>query len=192
MGLRADPPVAVESMDVESTEGRRASREDEFTRFMRANHRQLLRTAWLLCGDSDRAEEMTQQALVRTYVAWPRARANPTAYARRVVANLRIDSWRRRGREIPVDPTDVPETTGPADDRQEDRDVLERALRVLTPRQRRVVVLRHVLDLSEHEVAADLGISVGTVKSTSSKALAKLRAAMAGGPDVARTVEGDG
>lgn len=159
---------------------------------MRANHRQLQRTAWLLCGDSDRAEEMTQQALVRTYVAWPRARTNPAAYARRVVANLRIDSWRRRGREVLVDPADVPEAAGPVDDRREDRDELERALRVLTPRQRRVVVLRHVLDLSEQEVAADLGISVGTVKSTSSKALAKLRTVMAERPDAVRAVEGDG
>ncbi|MCB2177623.1 MAG: SigE family RNA polymerase sigma factor [Actinomycetales bacterium] len=179
-------------MAVEPTEGPRASREEEFTRFMRANHRQLQRTAWLLCGDSDRAEEMTQQALVRTYVAWPRARTNPAAYARRVVANLRIDSWRRRGREVLVDPADVPEAAGPVDDRREDRDELERALRVLTPRQRRVVVLRHVLDLSEQEVAADLGISVGTVKSTSSKALAKLRTVMAERPDAVRAVEGDG
>ncbi|NTW40956.1 MAG: SigE family RNA polymerase sigma factor, partial [Cellulomonadaceae bacterium] len=54
----------------------------------------LTRTAWLLCGDAHRAEELVQQTLVKTYLAWPRAReGDPLVYARRILANARIDTW---------------------------------------------------------------------------------------------------
>jgi len=130
------------------------TRDEEFTAFMRSASPGLGRVAWLLCGDVHQAEELVQHALVRTYVAWLRARArDPYAYARRVLANQRIDTWRHRRREVLVD--------------------------LLTPRQRRVVVLRHLMDLSERQVADDLGIGVGTVKSTASRALARLRAELA-------------
>lgn len=152
-------------------------REAEFSAFMAAAAAPLGRTAWLLCGDVHQADELVQQALVRTYLAWPRARqGDPLAYTRRVLANLRIDTWRRRRREVLVDPVDLPETAQAGDaDRHADRDQLVRALALLTARQRRVVVLRHFEGLSEREVAADLGISVGTVKSTSSRGLQRLR-----------------
>jgi RNA polymerase sigma-70 factor (sigma-E family) len=149
----------------------------EFTAFMQEHSATLLRTAWLLVGDAHRAEELVQQALVRTYASWSRARADdPLAYARRVLVNLRIDTWRRRRREVLSAPEDLPETGvsaghGPSDD----RDQLVRALSLLSPRQRRVVVLRHFVGLPEAEVAAELGVSVGTVKSTASRSLATLR-----------------
>ena len=73
----------------------------------------------------------------------------------------------------------MPEKGVPADGRSDDRDQLVRALAAPTTRQRRVVVLRHLLDLQGSEVAAELGITVGTVKSTASRALATLRASMA-------------
>ena len=151
--------------------------EAEFAAFMVGAAPALARTAWLLCGDAHQADELVQQALVRTYLAWPRARErDPLAYARRTLANLRIETWRRRRREVLVDPADVPETGGPsAADRHADRDRLVRALAGLTPRQRRIVVLRHFEGLTEQEVATDLGVSVGTVKSTASRSLARLR-----------------
>ena len=154
------------------------TRDAEFTAFMRAAAPSLARTAWLLCGDTHQADELVQQALVRTYLAWDRARERePLAYARRVLANQRISTWRRRRREVLSG--GVPER-GVADgqDAQADRDQLLRALALLTPRQRRVVVLRHLEGLSEKEVAADLGVSVGTVKSTASRALQRLREAL--------------
>ncbi|WP_432456691.1 SigE family RNA polymerase sigma factor [Cellulomonas iranensis] len=154
----------------------RTTHDDEFTAFMAASSPELLRTAWLLVGDPHRAEELTQQALVRTYAAWSRVRGgNPAAYARRTLVNLRTDTWRRRRREVLTAPDDLPETPAAAGG-TEDRDEVARVLATLTARQRRVVVLRHLVGLTEQEVADDLGVSVGTVKSTASRALASLRA----------------
>lgn len=155
-----------------------AGRDAEFTAFMTEHAADLRRTAWLLAGDPYRAEELAQEALARTYAAWGRAReGDPLAYARRVLANLRIDTWRRRRREVLTSPEALPDRVGAApQSRADDRDQLSRALALLNPRQRRVVVLRHLVDLSEAEVAAALGMSVGTVKSSSSRALALLRA----------------
>lgn len=99
-----------------------------------------------------------------------------------MLANLRIDTWRRRRREVLTAPDDLPERE--ADGRQsqaDDRDQLLRALALLNAKQRRVVVLRHLVGLSEAEVAADLRISVGTVKSNASRGLATLRAALSEG-----------
>lgn len=183
----ADPDVAAVHLV-----GLRRTADDDFTAFVAAHQADLLRTAWLLVGDAHRAEELTQQALVRTYAAWARAGSgDPLAYTRRVLVNLRTDSWRRRRREVLVDR--VPDEaaglgTPPARDAADDhadRDRLVRALAALTPKQRRVVVLRHLVGLPEAEVADHLGVSVGTVKSTSSRALALLRDALAS-PD-ART-----
>lgn len=168
-------------------------RDTEFAAFMSAHSADLLRTAWLLCGEAHRAEELTQQALVRTYAAWPRIRAgDPLAYTRRILANLRVDTWRRRRREVLTAPEDLPDDasgpggTGPDGPdhptRTADRDLLVRALATLSPRQRRIVVLRHLVGMPEAEVAADLGVSVGTVKSTTSRALATLRTTLAAEP----------
>ncbi len=153
------------------------TRDVEFTAFMVEAEPLLGRMAWLLCGDVYRAEELVQQTLVRTYVAWPRARAgDPVAYARRTLAHLRIDGWRKHRREILVG-TDEPftGTTPSGTQRLVDRDALVRALAYLPERRRRVVVLRYLMDLSEREVADDLEVSVGTVKSTASRGLAQLR-----------------
>ncbi|MBF0689453.1 MAG: SigE family RNA polymerase sigma factor [Cellulomonas sp.] len=155
-------------------------RDEEFAAFMAAAVPSLGRTAWLLCGDTHQADELVQQALVRTYLAWDRAReGEPLAYARRVLANQRVSTWRRRRREVLLAPPQLPDRG--VDDGQDvhaDRDQLVRALALLTVRQRRVVVLRHLEGLSEKEVAADLGVSLGTVKSTASRALRQLRDAM--------------
>ncbi len=177
------PPVAagderVEGLDLLPPGGR--TRDDEFAAFMVGAAPALARTAWLLCGDAHQADELVQQALVRTYLAWDRARERePLAYARRVLANQRVTTWRRRRREVLLGPAGMPETpVSGAQDAHADRDQLVRALALLTPRQRRVVVLRHLEGLSEKEVADDLGVSVGTVKSTASRALVTLRGAL--------------
>ena len=172
---------SAEYVDVVAS-GRPASgpvgRDEEFTAFMAEHAAELRRTAWLLVGDAHRAEELAQEALARTYASWGRARqGDPLAYSRRVLANLRIDTWRRRRREVLTDT--VPEgSQAGGQAAADDRDQLARALALLNAKQRRVVVLRHLVGLSEAEVAADLGISVGTVKSSSSRALALLRTAL--------------
>ncbi|RYV51641.1 SigE family RNA polymerase sigma factor [Pengzhenrongella frigida] len=152
-------------------------RDAEFTVFMERAAPGLARTAWLLCGDEHRAEELVQQALMRTYLSWSTARQrDPLAYTRRTLANLRIDTWRKRRREVLMDPRDVPEgAVASAAEGHAERDQLVRALATLSTRQRRIVVLRHLDGLSEREVAADLGVSVGTVKSTASRGMALLR-----------------
>lgn len=172
-------PGALETLPVTSLAGSgAAARDAEFAAFVAEATPALARTAWLLCGDERRAEELVQQALVRTYLAWGTARQRePLAYARRVLANLRIDGWRKHRREVLTGAP--PEGAFEADaDRLAERDRLVRALRTLGPQQRRVVVLRHLVGLSEREVAEDLGISVGTVKSTASRGLAQLRSVL--------------
>lgn len=160
----------------------RRDRDAEFSAFAAAHGPVLVRTAWLLCGERARGEDLAQQAMVRTYLAWPRL-TDPLAYARRAVATARIDSWRVRRREVLVAPDDLVVASRPgtgADGRSPegphaDRDLLLRALRTLPAQQRRVVVLRYLVDLPEAEVAQMLGVSVGTVKSTLSRGLDRLR-----------------
>jgi RNA polymerase sigma-70 factor (sigma-E family) len=190
-GGRADEPD--DSSVVEIDLVARRTRDEEFSAFMREARDPLHRMAYLLSGDRHRAEELTQHALERTYRAWSRARErDPLAYARRVLANLRVDTWRRTRREVLAGPDELTQAEGarrpgrPAAGEQtgsvDDRDAVVRALQTLPMKQRRVVVLRHLLDLSESEVAAELGIPVGTVKSTASRGLARLRELL-GTPD---------
>lgn len=159
----------------------RTERDVEFTTFMVEAQPALSRTAWLLCGDVHRAEELVQNALVRTYVAWPRARErDPLAYARRVLANARIDHWRKHRREHLTEPHEVPEHgRASVEGSHAERDALARALVQLSPQRRRVVVLRYLLDLPERQVADELGLSLGAVKSAASRGLAHLRRILA-------------
>ncbi|WP_242504555.1 SigE family RNA polymerase sigma factor [Promicromonospora panici] len=149
----------------------------EFVAFVVSAGPYLFRTAHLLSGDAHQAEELVQATFERTYRAWSKARAGePRAYARRILMNLRIDGWRKERRTAVTDDGIVP--LSPAPDHAHSvavRDELGRALRTLPARQRRVVVLRHLLDLSEGQVADELGISVGTVKSTNARGLVRLR-----------------
>jgi RNA polymerase sigma-70 factor (sigma-E family) len=150
--------------------------DEEFAEFARASYGGLAHAGYLLTGDRHAAEDAAQAALVRTYAAWSRVRRDDAfAYARRVLVNYLTDRWRRRLREYPTD--DLPERSGGPDlaDEVATRQWLAGALATLTGRERAVVVMRYLFDLSEAAVARDLGITVGTVKSTSSRALAKLR-----------------
>ncbi|MFF2832326.1 SigE family RNA polymerase sigma factor [Cellulosimicrobium cellulans] len=148
----------------------------EFEAFVRSSASALETTAYLLVGDRHRAEELTQQAYERVWRAWSRARTDPLPYARRVLVNLRVDDWRRRRRERLV--ADVPERAQASSLAVEERDRLVRALMTLPAQQRRIVVLRHLLDLSIEEVGSELGVSVGTVKSSSSRGIAALRSVL--------------
>lgn len=146
--------------------------DEEFTAWAAGAQRQLLRSAYLLTGDLPRAEDLVQEAMVKVAMRWTRLRdGSPTAYARTIVVRDNI-SWWRRNNDIPV-PT-VDELAAVSTD-PETALVVRRALDRLTTKQRAVLVLRHFDDLSEHDTAAALGVSVGTVKSQHSAALARLR-----------------
>ena len=156
----------------------------EFETFVVASSDRLLRTAYLLTGDAGHAEDVVQSALLRTARRWRSARRSPEAYARTVVANLAKDRWRSLGRR-PAEAPLVHDVPLVAPDDRLDRDALMRAARDLPPGQRAVLVLRYFDDLSVEETAEALGITAGTVKSQTSRALANLRAALtAENPDM--------
>ncbi|WP_344247825.1 SigE family RNA polymerase sigma factor [Isoptericola hypogeus] len=170
---------------------------ERFTAFAAANTPALSRIAYLLCGDEHRAGDLVQLALERTYLAWGRVGdGDPFAYARRVIATARIDGWRRTRRDVLSDPVDLRPAPVPDGTRTVvDRDELVRALRRLPEAQRRVVVLRYLLDRSEVQTADELGISVGAVKSGGSRGLARLRELLGadgttGANDTTRTRKG--
>jgi RNA polymerase sigma-70 factor (sigma-E family) len=147
--------------------------DEEFVEFATASSAGLRQAAYLLTGDRHAAEDAVQAALVRTYAAWPRVRRDDAfAYVRRTLVNYVTDRWRRKLKEYPTDEHPV----GPdIADEVALRQWVTGALATLTARERAVIVLRYLFDLPEAAVARDLGISQGTVKSTSSRALAKLR-----------------
>jgi RNA polymerase sigma-70 factor (ECF subfamily) len=159
--------------------------ERAFRDFVSERSGSLLRTAYLLAGDWATAEDLLQISLTKTYLAWRRLdRIDAVeAYTRRVLVNTATSWWRRRWhRERPVavlPDRQVPDSSGA----YSDRDVLLRHLRDLPARQRAVIVLRFYEDRSEAETARILGVSVGTVKSQSSRGLATLRTRMTGAAD---------
>lgn len=159
----------------------------EFAAFVRTTSLELGRVAWYLCGDPVRAEDLLQQALLGTYLAWGRLRdGDPLAYTRRTLANARIDTWRKHRRETLTAPEAMPDpSTDDGAVARAEQDRLGRALRGLPTQQRRVVVLRHLVGLTEAETAEELGVSLGTVKSTASRGLARLRDLLADPPHTA-------
>lgn len=164
----------------------------EFHGFFERHHAELARLAYLLTGDSDAADDLAADALVAIWHQWDRVRAaeHPAAYARGVVTNLarsRIRSMVRERRRVALfwaqrsQHADGPDMPAVLDVRE--------ALRRLPFRKRACVVLRHAFDLSEKETAATLGISVGTVKSQTSRAVAELER-MLGAGDAVRVLGG--
>jgi RNA polymerase sigma-70 factor (sigma-E family) len=162
--------------------GTDARDESSFESFASMSSTRLLRSAYLLCGDRQLAEDLLQMTMIRTARHWRAARAAPEAYARAVLVNLARDGARRRRRR-------VDEVLGDAENaaREEsrlgadhaesvaDRDVLLAALSTLPQRQREVIVLRFYADLSVAATAAAVGASEGTVTSYTSRALSRLR-----------------
>jgi RNA polymerase sigma-70 factor (sigma-E family) len=158
-------------------QGRRVDDRDEFQAYVARRSPALLRTAYMLTGSRADAEDLLQTALAKTYLAWGRIREREAVdgYVRRVMVNTQTSWWRRRRVDEYATET-LPER--PGRDVTEDldlHDALWTALSALPKRQRAMVVLRYYEDLSEAETAAVMGVSVGTVKSTTSRALLKLR-----------------
>jgi RNA polymerase sigma-70 factor (sigma-E family) len=147
-----------------------------FADFVVGRGQSLQRTAYLLTGDWALAEDLVQTALARAYPRWDRiVRDDPEAYVRQALVNTWSSWWRRRWRgEVPTE--EMPDRAGVDEYAGADRrSAVHEALTRLPRRQRAIVVLRYHEDLTESQVAHALGISVGTVKSQASKALAKLR-----------------
>jgi RNA polymerase sigma-70 factor (sigma-E family) len=152
------------------------STEDSFIAFVTASSGRLIAHAEMLCGNAEQARDVVQTVLMRAYPRWRRIeQEDPYAYVARAVGNAVTDWWRRSHRrherptgELPEQPLDPPTT-------YEDRETVIRALALLTPRERAVVVLRYLEEQTEREVADTLGVTLGTVKSTCHKALRKMR-----------------
>jgi RNA polymerase sigma-70 factor (sigma-E family) len=153
----------------------------DFESYVAARRTSLRRTAYLLCGDWDRAEDVVQDALARLYVHWRKAQraGSVDAYCRRAVVNAFLAEGRRSWRrERSTDAVPERSYADPATG-SDSRDQLRRALAELGPSQRAIVVLRYWDDLSVEETAAMLGTSTGNVKSQSARGLAKLRDVLA-------------
>ncbi|MEV0329442.1 SigE family RNA polymerase sigma factor [Micromonospora echinospora] len=149
----------------------------EYTEYVTARLPALHRLAYALCGDADEADDLVQEAATRLYQRWSKvSRAERVdAYVRTVVVRLFLDGkrrgwWRVRLSAAPPDPPPVSGDAG-----IEDRTVLRAALTRVPPRQRAVLVLRFLHDLSVDEVAHTLGCSAGTVKSQTAHGLAAMR-----------------
>lgn len=176
----------------------RSGDDPDFEEFVAARSRSLFRTAYLLTGSRESAEDLLQSAFERAYPRWRRIRRadQPEAYVRRMIVNLANDGWRRgrlREQELTEEHLAATERRTPAADpadRLAVRDQLMAALRGLPFQMRAVLVLRYWEGLSEQEASALLGVSTGTVKSQASRGLGRLRTALAGTDDLEPALAG--
>ncbi|WP_086819301.1 SigE family RNA polymerase sigma factor [Allokutzneria sp. NRRL B-24872] len=154
------------------------STEESFADFVRERSSVLLRTSYLLCaGDRGAAEDLLQDVLERMFCRWRRISGPPEPYARKALANAAANRWRSRSRRVTEAPLD--DVLGPSEPGHEDgviaRAELVRALAALPPKMRTVIVLRYFEDFTEEQAAQALGCGKGTVKSQTSRGLARLR-----------------
>jgi RNA polymerase sigma-70 factor (sigma-E family) len=159
-------------------QGPRASDDDAaFREYVLTRGTALLRVAIMLTGNRADAEDLVQVALAKTYLAWDKIndRTALDAYVRRAMVNTHISWWRRR--KFEEYPTDELPDQAIADHARESEmaEVVQRALDRLPDRMRAAVILRYFEDMTESEIAQALGVSLGTVKSTVSRAVARLR-----------------
>lgn len=155
-----------------------AAWESEFAEYFAARAGQLRRLAYGLCGDWHLAEDLVQATFVKLYRHWDRARSQTLdAYTRRILINTFL-SGRRSGRHEHVT-ADLPDRAGPLGYDPATSIDLGRALAALPPRQRALVVVRFLEDISIAETAEMFGITEGTVKSQTSRGIQTLRAALA-------------
>jgi RNA polymerase sigma-70 factor (sigma-E family) len=152
----------------------------DFNRFVADNAGSLLRSAYLITGDLHEAEDLVQEALHKTARRWHKVQRMdyPHAYTRRIVVNLALDGSTKRQRAQAELGRDVPPAGRDETEAIDTHDELAAALKELPARQRAVLVLRYFLDLPEAEVAAALDCSLGTVKSSASRGLARLEQAL--------------
>jgi RNA polymerase sigma-70 factor (sigma-E family) len=171
------PPAEPAAVPRARESEQQATSDTGFGEYVTARSRALLRTAYLLTGNAADAEDLVQAALAKTFLAWDRIedRGALDGYVRRAMVNTHISWWRRRRvEEYPTDeiPDQAVADHAVASDLQE---TMRRAVDRLPDRMRAAVVLRYYEDMTEAEVADVLGVSLGTVKSTVSRAVAKLR-----------------
>ena len=153
-----------------------SERDVDFIAFVSASNERLFRLALLLAGDPHHAADLVQEALERAYLRWRWIRADdPYAYVRRIVVNLDRKWWQRSRRREWLTGAPPDGITQDFTEQHAQRALIEGILGRLTRRERVVVVLRFYCDMSEPRIGAELGIATGTVKSTLSRALAKLR-----------------
>lgn len=159
-----------------------AAARSEFADIFAAHHAEALRLAYLLCGDHHRAEDAVSEAFVKVYRRWERGGVSqPRAYIRRAVVN-EINS---RFRRLALERREAAKRSGDergsrtSEDSVADRDQMFRVLQELPERQRTAVVLRYYEDMSEADAAEAMGVSVGTVKSSLSRGLARMRSLLA-------------
>ncbi|MDN5744763.1 MAG: SigE family RNA polymerase sigma factor [Nocardioidaceae bacterium] len=153
-------------------------RDDDFAAWMDARQPTLHRTAYLLAGDHHTAEDLVATTLAKVYLSWDKIERQGAvdAYARRILVNENNSLWRRAWRKREVTSSAVPDWIEHRDQPDEGSSAeVWQLLGTLPPRQRAVLVLRYYEQLSESEIAATLGVSLGTVKSQASRALATLR-----------------
>jgi len=150
-----------------------------FREFFAARRHALSRSAFLLTGDHREAEDLLQDALTKTVRRWRKVSVgdNPEGYVRQVMLNEVRSRWRRRRRGVEDPAGEMADSVDGRELEAEavDRSVLAAALRQLTPKQRSVLYLRFYEDMSEAATAKTLGCAIGTVKSQTHDALAKLR-----------------
>ena len=165
-----------------TTGARMTDLDADFTAYLEARQGRLLRTAYLLTGDQHQAEDLLQTSLAKLYLAWDkiRDRASIDAYARRIMVNENNSAWRRpwRRREQATDFAAEGAPAGTPTRHEYDEgvgDAVWMIVQTLPRRSRAVVVLRYYEQLTEAETAEVLGISVGTVKSQTARAMASLR-----------------
>ncbi len=162
--------------------GRGGRSELEFDQFVRDSSTRLFRSAVAMTGERSSAEDLLQEALLRTARRWSVACAAPYPYARAVLVNLAKDRWRARSRRPLLFVDDMGLMDGaaePPDGRTEQRDELMNLLAALPARQQVVLVLRYFDDLSVADAAAVLGCNEAAVRSLTHRAISRLRELLA-------------
>ena len=179
-----------------------ATQAPSFEEYAAASWAMLYRSAYLLAGSHEDAEDLAQQTLMKAHASWAKVSASDSvhAYVRRILTNTFLSSRRPKGRRLELLTDDVPEcgraavptgSTAGMPGAADERMTLWPHVRQLPPQQRAVIVLRYFEQLSEGEIAETLGCSRGTVKSTAHRALKSLRAALEASDDQSRA-ESDG
>jgi RNA polymerase sigma-70 factor (sigma-E family) len=177
--------VAVTAIEAETTTGvglvtrDKDERDRQFSEYMQARQPSLLRTAYLLTGDRHTAEDLVQTALAKLYLSWDKVQRQEVVdgYVRRILVNEHNSLWRRAWKKRESTTAELPDRPAGPDSPSATHDAdLWAFVQTLPRKQRAAIVLRYYEELSEAETAEILGVSVGTVKSQTSRALSAMRA----------------
>ncbi|MEJ3745347.1 SigE family RNA polymerase sigma factor [Actinomycetes bacterium KLBMP 9797] len=157
-----------------------ADEDQEYVAYVSAASSRLRHSAYLLCGDPHRADDIVQATLVAVYLKWSRIRdvGNIDGYVHRILVRRYLDETRRSWAKVLLS-WRTPETPARPGPSVEDADVVRSALAELTPGQRSVLVLRFFADLSVEQTAAALGCSTANVTSQTSRGIARMRQLLA-------------